>query len=125
MENIFTDKAPKPIGPYCQAMRHGDVVYCSGQIALDPLTGEFCGGDITAQTRQVCQNIGAVLAAAGTDFEHVIKTTCFLADMRDFAAFNQIYGSYFASAPARSCVAAAQLPKDALVEIEVIAAVAE
>ena len=122
MNKIFTNNAPKPIGPYSQAVLVGDTLYCSGQIALDPVSGEFIGGDVRGETRRVCENVGAVLGSAGLTFGNVVKTTCFLADMADFAAFNEVYGAYFTSAPARSCVAVKELPKGALVEIEVIAA---
>ena len=121
MQRILTPDAPQPIGPYSQAILAGGTLYCSGQIALDPQTGAMCDGDVTAQTERVCQNVAAVLKAAGCGFENVVKTTCFLADMKDFAAFNAEFAKYFVSAPARSCVAAKQLPKDAFVEIEVIA----
>ena len=121
MQKILTPDAPQPIGPYSQAILAGNTLYCSGQIALDPHTGEMSDGDVTAQTERVCQNVAAVLKAAGRGFENVVKTTCFLADMADFAAFNAVFQRYFTSTPARSCVAARQLPKNALVEIEVIA----
>lgn len=118
---IATSAAPAAIGPYSQAVRCGEMLYSSGQIALDPATGTLVGQDVTAQTEQVMKNLQAVLKEAGTDFDHVVKTTCFLADIKDFAAFNAVYGSYITSAPARSCVAVAALPKGALVEVEVIA----
>lgn len=121
MKKIATDKAPGAIGPYSQAVTSGGLVYTSGQIALDPATGALTGEDITAQTEQVMKNLGAVLAAAGSSYEKAIKTTCFLADMADFAAFNEVYGRYFTGKPARSCVAVKTLPKGALVEVEVIA----
>ncbi len=121
MKVIATNGAPSAIGPYSQAMVCGNLVYTSGQIALDPATGEMAGPDIAAQAEQVMKNLGAVLAAAGSCYEKAIKTTCFLADMADFAAFNEIYGRYFTGRPARSCVAAKTLPKGALVEVEVIA----
>lgn len=120
-EIILTQNAPAPIGPYSQAYMVGDILYCSGQIALDAKTGEFLNGTIEEQTEKCCQNIAEVLKAAGLGFENVIKTTCFLANMSDFAAFNKIYGEYFVSKPARSCVAVKELPKNGLVEIEVIA----
>ena len=120
-EIILTQNAPAPIGPYSQAYMVGDILYCSGQIALDAKTGEFLNGTIEEQTEKCCQNIAEVLKAAGLGFENVVKTTCFLANMSDFAAFNKIYGEYFVSKPARSCVAAKELPKGALVEVEVIA----
>ncbi len=123
MNKIATDKAPGAIGPYSQAVVCGGLVYTSGQIALDPATGELAGPCIQCQTEQVMKNLGAVLAAAGSSYDKAIKTTCFLADMADFAAFNEIYGSYFTGKPARSCVAVKTLPKGALVEVEVIAEV--
>ena len=125
MKKIATDKAPGAIGPYSQAVVSGSLVYTSGQIAIDPATGNLAGTDIATQTEQVMKNLGAVLAAAGSSYEKAVKTTCFLADMADFAAFNEIYGRYFVGKPARSCVAAKALPKGALVEVEVIAEVAE
>ena len=121
MEKIVTDKAPAAIGPYSQAMKCGSLLFTSGQIAIDPSTAQVEAKDIEGQTEQVCKNLGAVLDAAGTSFDKVIKTTCFLADMADFAAFNDIYGKYFISKPARSCVAVKALPKNVLVEIEAIA----
>ncbi len=120
-KKIFTDRAPKAIGPYSQGIVCGDMLYTSGQIALSPESGELVGGDIAAQTEQIMKNLSAVLAAAGTSFDNVVKTTCFLADMADFAAFNEVYGQYMTSAPARSCVAVKALPKGALAEVEVIA----
>jgi 2-iminobutanoate/2-iminopropanoate deaminase len=123
MKKIATEKAPGAIGPYSQAVVYNGVLYTSGQICLDPETGDVVEGGIEEQTHRVCKNLGAVLEAAGTDFDHVIKTTCFLADMNDFAAFNEVYGSYFTSKPARSCVAVKSLPKGVLCEVEVIAAV--
>lgn len=119
---ISTDKAPQALGPYSQAIRLGDLVFTSGQIPLDPETGALVGTDITGQAEQVMKNLSTVLAAAGTDFDHAVKTVCFLADMGDFAAFNAVYAKYITSAPARSCVAVKSLPKGALVEVEVIAA---
>jgi len=113
---IFTEDAPFPLGPYSQAVLAGDTLYCSGQIAVGLLDA-----DVAAQTEQVCKNITAVLAAAGMQLTDVVKTMCFLGDMADFAAFNAVYEQYFAHKPARSTVAAKQLPKDALVEVEVIA----
>lgn len=118
---IFTPNAPAPIGPYSQAYLCDKILYCSGQIALDAKTGEFLNGTIEEQTEKVIANISEVLKAAEYSFEDVVKTTCFLANMGDFAAFNSIYGKYFTSNPARSCVAAKELPKNALVEIEIIA----
>jgi 2-iminobutanoate/2-iminopropanoate deaminase len=122
LEKILTADAPAPIGPYNQAIRAGDFLFCSGQIPLDPATGELAPGDIAAQTHQAMKNVGAVLAAASGTFANVVKTTIFLVDMNDFAAVNGAYGSYFSDiAPARSTVAVAGLPKGARVEIEVIA----
>ena len=118
---ISTTNAPAAVGPYSQAVQAGNTLYCSGQIGLDPASGAMSGDDIRTQTEQVMKNIAAVLAAAGTGFENVVKTTCFLADINDFAVFNEIYAKYFTGKPARSCVAAAALPKGALVEVEVIA----
>ena len=121
MKKITTKDAPGAIGPYSQAVAHGGMVYTSGQIALDPVEGVMVGQDVKTQTERVMKNLDAVLKAAGSSFDHVVKTTCFLADMNDFAAFNEVYGSYITSAPARSCVAVKDLPKGALVEVEVIA----
>lgn len=118
---IQTAQAPAAIGPYSQGMVVGNLIFTSGQIALDPQTGSLVGDTITEQTHRVCQNLGAVLEAAGVSYENVVKTVCFLADMADFAAFNEVYGSYFTGKPARSCVAVKTLPKGALVEVEVIA----
>ena len=118
---ISTDKAPKAIGPYSQAYLCGNTLYCSGQIAINPETNEFSGGGIEEQTNQVLKNIKGLLDAAGFTFVDVVKTTCFLADMKDFSVFNSIYETAFISKPARSCVAAKDLPKGALVEIEVSA----
>lgn len=122
LTTITTPDAPAAIGPYSQAIKAGSMVYTSGQIALDPATGTLAGTTTAEQTEQVMQNLAAVLKAAGTSFDRVVKTTCFLADMADFAAFNEVYGRYITSAPARSCVAVKDLPKGALVEVEVIAA---
>ena len=123
-EAVRTDKAPAAIGPYSQAVRVGNLLFCSGQIPLDPATGQLVTGDIAAQTRQVFANLGAVLAAAGASFDHVARTTVYLADMNDFAAMNDVYGTFFhAPAPARSTIQAAGLPKNARVEIDVIAVV--
>lgn len=121
MEKIYTKNAPDAIGPYSQAIKVGNFLFTSGQIAINPETNQVEAEGIEAQTEQVCKNLCAVLAAGGTSIENVVKTTCFLADMSDFAAFNAIYGKYFVSKPARSCVAAKQLPKNVLVEVEVIA----
>lgn len=118
---ISTDKAPKAIGPYSQAYLCGNTLYCSGQIAINPETNEFASGGIEEQTNQVLKNIKGLLEAAGFTFADVVKTTCFLADMKYFSVFNSIYETAFISKPARSCVAAKDLPKGALVEIEVIA----
>ena len=123
MEKIYTSNAPEAIGPYSQAIKIGGLVFTSGQIAIVPSSGAVEAIDIEEQTRQVCENLCAVLAAAGTSIEKVVKTTCFLSDMADFSAFNAVYATYFISKPARSCVAAKALPKNVLVEIEVIAEV--
>jgi len=121
-EPIQSDGAPAPIGPYSQAVRSGKMLYCSGQIPLDPATGNLVEGDVSAQTEQVMKNLGAVLEAAGYDFEDVVKTTIFLIDMNDFAAVNAVYGTYVAeNKPARSTVAVAALPRGARVEIDCIA----
>ena len=121
MEKIYTKNAPEAIGPYSQAVKVGNLLYTSGQIAINPTTGAVEATDIVGQTEQVCKNLSAVLAAAGVSMENVVKTTCFLADMADFAAFNEVYAKYFVSKPARSCVAAKTLPKNVLCEVEVIA----
>ena len=121
IEKIHTENAPEAIGPYSQAVTVGDFVFTSGQIALVPTTGTVEAEDIVGQTEQVMKNLCAVLTAAGSSMDKAIKTTCFLADMNDFAAFNEVYGKYFTSKPARSCVAAKQLPKNVLVEVEVVA----
>ena len=118
---IHTNNAPAAVGPYSQAIAAGGMLYTSGQIALDPATGEIVGDDIKAQAEQVMKNLAAVLTEAGTSQENVIKTTCFLKDMGDFGAFNEVYGAFFTEKPARSCVAARTLPKDVLCEVEVIA----
>ena len=118
---IHTDKAPAAIGPYSQAVVVDRLIFTSGQIPLDPATGCMVGESITEQTHRVCQNLEAVLTAAGATMQDVVKTTCFLSDMADFAAFNEVYASYFTEKPARSCVAVKTLPKGALVEVEVIA----
>ncbi len=119
---IATDRAPKAIGPYSQAILAGNLLFCSGQIPLDPDTGALVEGDIALQTRRVLTNVGEILKAAGIKFDQVVKTTVFLADMNDFAAMNEVYATFFpAPAPARSTVAAAGLPKGARIEIEVIA----
>ena len=123
-EKISTPNAPAAIGPYSQAVKVGNLLYTSGQIPLDPISGDMVGDDITAQAERVMQNLAAVLEAAGTSFDRVVKTTCFLTDMGDFAAFNAVYAKYITSAPARSCVAVCDLPRGALVEVEVIAEIA-
>ena len=123
MQVIHTENAPAAIGPYSQAMQVGNLVITSGQIPIDPATGNVEATTIEAQTEQVCKNLKAVLEAAGSGMDRVVKTTCFLADMGDFAAFNQIYADYFVSRPARSCVAVKTLPKNVLVEVEAIAEV--
>ena len=120
-EIISTTKAPAAVGPYSQAVKVGDILYTSGQIALDPATGVLAPAEIQAQSEQVMKNLAAVLEAAGYTFDEVVKTTCFLSDMSYFAEFNTVYEKYFISKPARSCVAAAALPKGALVEVELIA----
>ena len=122
-EKIYTENAPAAIGPYSQAIKAGNVIYTSGQIAIVPASGNIEAADIQGQTEQVMQNLKNVLAAAGTDFSKVVKTTCFLANIADFAAFNEVYGKYITEKPARSCVAVKDLPKAALVEVEVIAVV--
>ena len=121
MEKVYTKNAPEAIGPYSQAIKVGGLVFTSGQIPIDPKTGSIDAVGITAQTEQVMKNLGAVLAEAGSSFEKAVKTTCFLSDMADFAAFNEVYAKYFTGKPARSCVAVKALPKGALVEVEVIA----
>ena len=120
---IETDKAPKAIGPYSQAVVCGNMVYTSGQIAINPETGNVEAETIEAQTEQVCKNIKELLVASGSGIDKVVKTTCFLKNMEDFAAFNAVYEKYFVSKPARSCVAAAELPKKVLVEIDTVAEV--
>lgn len=121
MTVIETKNAPAAIGPYSQAMVTGNLIYSSGQIPINPATGNIEAADIEGQAHQACKNIGAVLEAAGSGFEKVIKTTCFISDIKNFAAFNAVYQQYFISKPARSCVEVSALPKNALVEIEVIA----
>ena len=121
MKIIHTENAPAAVGPYSQAVVSAGMVYTAGQIALSPETGAVVGDTIEAQTEQIMANLGAVLTAAGSSFENAVKTTCFLADMGDFAAFNAIYGRYFTGKPARSCVAVKTLPKNVLCEVEVIA----
>lgn len=123
MKTVSTKKAPAAIGPYSQAKIVNGMLYASGQIPIIPETGEIIEGDITVQTERICKNIEQILKAAGTDFEHVVKTTCFLADIEDFVPFNEEYAKYFTGKPARSCVEVARLPKDVLAEVEVIAQV--
>lgn len=121
MEKIYTNKAPEAVGPYSQAIVSGGMVYTSGQIAIAPATNTVEATDIVGQTEQIMKNLGEVLAAAGSSFDKAVKTTCFLADMGDFAAFNEVYAKYFTTKPARSCVAVKTLPKNVLAEVEVIA----
>ena len=123
MNTISTPKAPAAIGPYSQGIITGGLLFASGQIPIIPETGEIAQGDITVQAHQSCKNVGAILAEAGTSYEKVVKTTCFLAEMADFAAFNEVYAQYFTGKPARSCVAVKDLPKGVLCEVEVIAEV--
>lgn len=120
-EKIYTKNAPDAIGPYSQAVKCGNLIFTSGQIAIDPATGNVEAQGIEAQTHQICKNIKAVLAEAGATLDSVVKTTCFLDSMDDFAAFNAVYGEYFTNKPARSCVEVSKLPKGVLAEIEVIA----
>ncbi len=121
MNKISTEKAPAAIGPYSQGIVTGHLLFASGQIPLDPATGTVVGTTIAEQAAQACKNVGGILAAAGTSYEKVVKTTCFLADMGDFAAFNEVYAKYFTEKPARSCVAVKDLPRGVLCEIEAIA----
>ena len=121
MEYVITDKAPGAIGPYSQAVKANGMLFTSGQIAINPETGNVDATTIEEQTEQVCKNLKNVLEAAGSSLDKAVKTVCFLADMNDFAAFNAVYGEYFSSKPARSCVAVKTLPKNVLVEVEVIA----
>lgn len=123
MKIIHTNDAPAAVGPYSQAVVSGGMVYTAGQVALDPASGAMVGTDVTAQAHQVMKNLTAVLSAAGSGMDKAVKTTCFLADMDDFAAFNAVYAEYFPNKPARSCVAVKTLPKGALCEVEVIAEV--
>ncbi len=120
MEKIYTKNAPNPVGPYSQAVLAGGFLYCSGMIAIDPVKDQFIDGSIEEQTKQIMENIKALLAAGGCTFDDVVKTTCFLDDMKNFSVFNEIYAQYFTSKPARSCVEA-KLPKGARVEVEVVA----
>ncbi len=123
MRKIETKDAPKAVGPYSQAIAAAGVVYASGQLPIDPATGKIKGDDIASQTRQAIRNLEAVLTAAGSSLENALKTTCYLKNIADFQIFNKVYAEFFTGAPARSCVQVAALPKDALVEIDVIAAV--
>jgi len=120
-KSVSTPNAPAAIGPYSQAIRYGNLLFTSGQIPLDPATGTVVGENIREQAERVMQNLGAVLTAGGSSFENAVKTTCFLADMGDFATFNEVYATYFTTNPARSCVAVKTLPKGVLVEVEVVA----
>ena len=122
MEKVYTKNAPEAIGPYSQAVKAGGLLFTSGQIPLIPETGELAQGDIAVQAEQSCKNVAAILEAAGCKLTDVVKTTCFITDMADFGAFNEVYAKYFVSKPARSCVAVKELPKNILCEIEVIAA---
>ena len=123
MQKVYTNKAPEALGPYTQAIKSAGLVFTSGQIAINPETGNIEGTDIASQTEQVCKNLAEVLKQAGSSLEKAVKTTCFLKEMGDFAAFNEVYGKYFTEKPARSCVAVKQLPKNALVEVELIASI--
>ena len=121
MEKIFTQNAPEAIGPYSQAIRTGNLLFTSGQIPIDPAAGDITAQGIEEQTHQICRNLGEVLKAAGLSFDDVVKTTCFLTNMSYFGAFNKVYGEYFTSKPARSCVEVSKLPRGVLAEIEIIA----
>lgn len=123
MKTISTDSAPQAIGPYSQGKVYENILFSSGQIPIDPETGELVAGGIEEQTRRVCENLKAVLKAAGCTFDNVVKTNCYLKDINDFAAFNKVYAEYFTGKPARSCVGGLQIPKGALVEVELIAEV--
>lgn len=123
MKTISTDSAPQAIGPYSQGKVYENILFSSGQIPIDPETGELVSGGIEEQTRRVCENLKAVLKAAGCTFDNVVKTNCYLKDINDFAAFNKVYAEYFTGKPARSCVGGLQIPKGALVEVELIAEV--
>ena len=125
MKVVTTDKAPEALGPYSQGYVHNGIFYSAGQIAINPSINDVEATDIAGQTEQVCKNLGAVLEAAGSSFDKVLKTTCFLADMADFAVFNEVYAKYFTSKPARSCMAVKTLPKNVLCEVELIAVVEE
>ena len=120
-KTVYTKNAPEAIGPYSQAVTVGNLVFTSGQIAIDPACGEVMTDTIDGQTHQVCKNLSAVLEAAGSSLSKVVKTVCFLSDMNDFADFNQVYGTYFTEKPARSCVAVKSLPKGVLVEVDTVA----
>ncbi len=124
MNHISTEAAPAAIGPYSQAIATGNLLFCSGQIPVNPAVGKVEATDIVGQTEQACKNVGALLAAKGLDYTNVVKTTCFLADIADFKAFNEVYAKYFTGKPARSCVAVKDLPMGVLCEIEVIAELA-
>ena len=123
IKKIYTSKAPEAIGPYSQAIQYNELLFTSGQIPVNPAVGEIVSGGITEQAEQVMKNLSAILTEAGTDFASVIKTTCYLSDMDNFAAFNAVYGQYFTGKPARSCTAVKTLPKNVLCEVEVIAVV--
>ena len=125
LKKIYTQNAPEAIGPYSQAIQYDKLLFSSGQIPVDPENGAIVAGGIAAQAEQVMKNIGAILTEAGTNYTHVVKTTCFLDDMGDFAAFNAVYEKYFTGKPARSCVAVKKLPKDVLCEVEVVAYLGE
>ena len=125
IRKIYTDKAPEAVGPYSQAVVYNGLVYTSGQIAINPETNSIEATDIKGQTEQIMKNLGEVLKSANSSFENAIKTVCFIADMNDFGAFNEVYAKYFTSKPARSCVAVKALPKNVLAEVEVIAVVNE
>lgn len=121
MKTVYTNNAPEAIGPYSQAIVTGNLVFTSGQIAIDPASGNIVAKTIEEQTEQVCKNLSAVLTEAGSSLEKVVKTVCFLSSMDDFAAFNSVYGKYFTGKPARSCVAVKTLPKNVLVEVDAVA----
>ena len=123
MQEIYTKEAPAAVGPYSQAIKAGNILYLSGQIAINPAVGKIVATTIAEQVEQCCKNVEAVLKAAGTDMKHVVKTTCFLAEIADFQAFNEVYSRYFISKPARSCVAVKDLPAGALCEVEVLAVI--
>ena len=123
MKTVCTDKAPAAIGPYSQAKIIGNLIFTSGQIPINPATGTIEANDVAGQTEQVCKNMKALLQAAGTDMDKVVKTTCFLSDIKNFTAFNEVYAKYFTSCPARSCVAVKDIPKGCLVEVEAIAVI--